>query len=47
MNINNMKNIVIVKDLPSNLVEEAIIVIKDKNKIKNMEELTAEKEKRK
>lgn len=30
MDTNNMKNIVILKNLPSNLVEEAIIVVKDK-----------------
>lgn len=45
MNLNNMKNIVIVKDLPSNLVEEAIIVVKDRSKIKNVEELAPKKEK--
>lgn len=31
LNTNNIKNIVIVKNLPSNLVEEAIIVVKNKN----------------
>lgn len=30
LNTNNIKNIVIVKNLPSNLVEEAIIVVKNK-----------------
>lgn len=28
MNINNMKNIVVLKDLPSNIVEEAIVILK-------------------
>lgn len=32
MDKTNMKNIIIVKNLPSNLVDEAIIVIKDKKK---------------
>ena len=30
MDINKMKNIIIIKNLPSNLVEEAIVVVKDK-----------------
>ena len=34
MDISNMKNIVVLKDLPSNLVEEAIVVIKANKKIK-------------
>lgn len=32
MDVNGMKNIVILKNLPSNLLEEAIIVVKDKRK---------------
>lgn len=32
MDVNNMKNIVILKNLPSNLLEEAIFVVKDKKK---------------
>ena len=35
MKLNEMKNIIIIKNLPSNLIEEAIIVVKDKNGIKN------------
>lgn len=35
--LNSKKNIVILKNLPSNLIEEAIIVVKSKNKIKNLE----------
>lgn len=33
----NMRNIVVLKNLPSNLVEEAIVVIKDNQKIKKYE----------
>ncbi len=33
----NMKNIVMLKDLPSNLVEEAIVVLKQNQKIKKPE----------
>ena len=33
MNISDMKNIVVLKNLPSNLVEEAIIVLKENRKI--------------
>lgn len=32
MDKGNMKNIIILKNLPSNLIDEAIMVIKDKNK---------------
>lgn len=35
MDINKMRNIVILKDLPSNLVEEAFVVLKNNQKIKN------------
>ncbi len=37
MDINKMRNIVILKDLPSNLVEEAFVVLKNNQKIKNVE----------
>jgi len=33
MNVSNMKNIVILKNLPSNLIEEAIVVVKDKKQV--------------
>ena len=33
MNISNMKNIVVLKNLPSNLVEEAIVVLKENKKV--------------
>ena len=35
MNTGGMKNIVILKDLPSNLVEEAIVFLKENQKLKN------------
>ena len=31
MNQEKLKNIIILKDLPSNLIEEAIIILKDNN----------------
>lgn len=37
MNENEMKNIVILKDLPSNIVQEAIIILKENVKAKNIE----------
>ena len=37
MDINKMRNIVILKDLPSNLVEEAFVVLKENQKIKKVE----------
>ncbi len=37
MNSGSMKNIVILKDLPSNLVEEAIIFLKENQKLKKPE----------
>lgn len=42
IDLNNMKNIIIVKDLPSNLIDEAIIVVKDK--IKNIDKLIENKQ---
>lgn len=33
MKMNNMKNIVILKNLPSNIIEEAIVVVKNKKQI--------------
>lgn len=32
---NNLKNVIILKNLPSNLIDEAIVVVKDKKKIKD------------
>lgn len=37
MNTSSMKNIVVLKDLPSNLVEEAIIFLKENQKLKKPE----------
>lgn len=37
MDINKMRNIVILKDLPSNLVDEAFVVLKNNQRIKNVE----------
>ncbi len=37
MIISNMKNIVVLKDLPSNIVDEAIVVLKNTKKIKKLE----------
>ena len=36
MNMSDMKNIVILKDLPSNLVDEAIVFLKQNQKIKKL-----------
>jgi len=36
MDIGDMKNIVVLKNLPSNIIEEAIVVIKDKKMIKSV-----------
>ena len=46
MNITNMKNIVVLKDLPSNLVEEAIVVLKANKKIKKPEYINKKSEMR-
>ena len=37
MDISNMKNIVILKNLPSNLVDEAIVILRQNKKIKKPE----------
>lgn len=37
MDTSNMKNIVVLKDLPSNLVEEAIVILKENVNIKNID----------
>ena len=39
MSLNNSKNVVILKNLPSNIIEEAIVVIKEKNKILDIEKI--------
>ena len=37
MNISQMKNIVVLKDLPSNIVDEAIVILKNNSNIKKKE----------
>ena len=37
MDIGQMKNIVVLKNLPSNIVEEAIVVLKANKKVKNIQ----------
>lgn len=50
MNSSNMKNMIVLKNLPSNIVEEAIIILKEKQKIKKLKyvpkESTNNKEKK-
>lgn len=45
MNTGAMKNIVILKDLPSNLVEEAIVFLKENQKLKSPELIDRENKK--
>ena len=47
MDTSSMKNIVVLRDLPSNLVEEAIVVLKENQKLKKVELLDMENEKEK
>ena len=37
MNTSDMKNIVVLKDLPSNIIEEAIVIIKKNCNLKNID----------
>lgn len=39
MNSNHMKNIIVLKNLPSNLIEEAFIILKDNKKAKSLERI--------
>ena len=43
MNQGGLKNMVVLKNLPSNIVEEAIIVLKTNKKIKQVEKIEKEK----
>ncbi len=43
MDTGNLKNIVVLKDLPSNLVEEAIVVLKENQKVPKLESASKEK----
>lgn len=42
MNTGNLKNIVVLKDLPSNLIDEAIVVLKENQKIPKLEPASKE-----
>ena len=44
MNKESMKNMVILKDLPSNIVEEAIVILKPNIKLKNLDLSNEKKE---
>lgn len=44
MELSNMKNMIVLKNLPSNTIEEAIVILKENKKINNYEYI---KEKRK
>ncbi len=37
MNTNQMKNMIVLKNLPSNIAEEAIIILKNNKKIKSLD----------
>lgn len=39
METSNMKNMVVLKNLPSNLVEEAIIILKSSKKVKRLQKI--------
>ena len=39
MDVSNMKNMVVLKNLPSNIIDEAIIVLKSNKKVKNLEKI--------
>ena len=39
MNSKVMKNIVVLKDLPSNIIDEAIVILKDNSKVKSLESI--------
>lgn len=39
MDSNQMKNIIVLKNIPSNIVDEAFIILKDNKKIKSLERI--------
>lgn len=39
MNSNRLKNIIVLKNLPSNLIDEAFIILKNNKKIKSLERI--------
>lgn len=45
MNQSTMKNMIVLKNLPSNLVEEAIIILKTNKKVKKLEKVEKNKKK--
>ena len=47
MDINNMKNVVVLKDLPSNIVKEAYVVFKSNKMIKKFQKINKNNEKNK
>ncbi len=47
MDTSSLKNIVVLKDLPSNIVEEAIVVLKENQKIQKLELIDKTKKKNK
>lgn len=47
MEISKMKNMVILKNLPSNLVEEAIVILKSNKKAKKLEKIDKKEKKEK
>ena len=44
METSNLKNMIILKNLPSNLIEEAIVVFKQSKKVKNFEYIKKQEE---
>ena len=43
MNQSNLKNMVVLKNLPSNIVEEAIVILKTNKKVKRLEKIEKSK----
>ena len=39
MNTENMKNMVVIKNLPSNIVDEAIVILKPNIKLKSLDKI--------
>lgn len=42
--MSDMKNMIVLKNLPSNLVEEAIIILKENNKIHKYQTISSNEE---
>ena len=43
MEASNLKNMVVLKNLPSNLVEEAIVILKENKKVKKLQKIEKSK----